>query len=157
VTTNCLAQVNVGRLVAAWDSPDVREFVAGLDAMNRLADNSPGFRWRLLADSGHPIAPAPYDDPRLFVNVSVWRSYEDLHVFVYRSRHGGFVRRRAQWFTPVRQPSTALWWVTEDDRPDADAAMLRLEYLRAHGPSPRAFSLRRRFDPAGEPVRPRRR
>jgi len=54
-------------------------------------------------------------------------------------------------------PRRPLWWVTEDDRPDADAAMLRLEYLRAHGPSPRAFSLRRRFDPAGEPVRPRRR
>lgn len=145
--------MNVGRLRGPWDSPLVHGFVAGLDAVNRLADSSPGFVWRLKADNGHPVAPAPYDDPQLFVNVSLWRSYEDLHAFVYRSVHGGFVRRRTEWFEAVRQPSTALWWVAAEDRPDASAAMLRLEYLRAHGPSPRAFSLRRRFDADGRPVR----
>lgn len=152
-----LAQVNVGRLRAPWDDPVVRGFVGALDQVNRLAEGSPGFIWRLRAANGHPVAPPPYDDPRLFVNVSMWRSYEDLHTFAYRSLHGGFVRRRSQWFEPVRQPSTALWWLGADDRPDAGEAMTRLEYLRAHGPSPQAFSLLRRFDAIGRPVtRPRR-
>lgn len=155
--TRLLAQVNVGRLRAPWDDPVVQGFVGALDAVNRLADISPGFVWRLRAASGHPVAPPPYDDPRLFVNVSIWRSYDEMHAFAYRSSHGAFVRRRTLWFEPVQQPSTAMWWLAEDARPDASEAMARLEYLRAHGPSPQAFSLLRRFDAGGQPVNRRRR
>jgi hypothetical protein len=62
-------------------------------------------------------------------------------------RHGGFVRQRSRWFGPTPQPSTALCWVAADERPTVDQALARLRYPRRYGPTPEAFSLRRRFDP----------
>ena len=59
---------------------------------------------------------------------------------VYRSPHGGLVRRRAEWFLSTPQPSTALWWVLHDYRPALDGSRARLTLLRHEGPSPRAFS-----------------
>jgi hypothetical protein len=40
-----LAQLNIGRLLVG--------FVDGLDRINQLADQSPGFVWRLQSDSGN--------------------------------------------------------------------------------------------------------
>jgi hypothetical protein len=48
-----------------------------------------------------------------------------------------------------------LWWVEAGERPTVDEALRRLRHLRAHGPSPQAFTPRRRFGPAGRPVRRR--
>ncbi|SDS60960.1 DUF3291 domain-containing protein [Jiangella sp. DSM 45060] len=140
-----LAQVNVARLRWELDSPRLAGFVAAVDGVNLLAEASPGFVWRLRAGHG-PVATAD-GDPRLVVNVSVWETYEHLHAFVYRGRHGGLVRRRAEWFTRTPSPYVALWWVADDAQPSAADALRRLEHLRRHGPSPRAFTVRRRFPP----------
>jgi hypothetical protein len=59
-------------------------------------------------------------------------------------------------FLPAGQPSTVLWWVDEGERPEVEEALRRLRYLRAHGPSPQAFTLRRRFEPGGRPATGRR-
>jgi hypothetical protein len=48
-----LAQINVGRLVAPIDDPQVAEFVAGLEPINALADRAPGFVWRLQSALGN--------------------------------------------------------------------------------------------------------
>src|SRR5512132_409987 len=61
-----------------------------------------------------------------------------------RARGSRYLRRRDRWFEPVAQPSTVLWWVEEGERPTVEAALRRLRYLRAHGPSPEAFTLLRR-------------
>ena len=71
--------------------------------------------------------------------------------FVYRSPHGRYLRRRDRWFEPVTQPSTVLWWVEEGERPTVEAALRRLRYLRAHGPTPQAFTPLRRLGPDGRP------
>ena len=42
-----LAQLNIARLMAPLDSPQVADFVAALDPVNALADSAPGFVWRL--------------------------------------------------------------------------------------------------------------
>jgi Domain of unknown function (DUF3291) len=156
-----LAQVNVARMRAPLRSAAMGGFAAALDPVNRLADESPGFVWRYRSPDGHAAITRPDGRPDgaqlLVVNLSVWASYEALHAFVYRSAHGGFVRGRARWFLPTPQPSTALWWVAEGTRPSLDEALRRLALLRAEGPSPRAFTLRRRFTPDGRPVLPRRR
>jgi hypothetical protein len=146
-----LAQVNVARMRAAPDSPVMAGFMAAVDPVYRMAEDSPGFVWRLRGAGGH--MPTCHDDAQgwLIVNVSVWDSYPALHHFVYRSHHGGLVRRRAQWFLPTLQPSTALWWITDEHRPSLEEAQARLTLLRREGPSPRAFSLRRRFEPTGVP------
>jgi hypothetical protein len=147
-----LAQANVARQRAPLDSPLMQDFVAALDVVNRLAEASPGFMWRLRSSEGHG-ATSVQDGPHLiFVNVSVWESYEALHAFVYRSRHGAYLRHRLRWFEPIEQPSTVLWWVQAQDRPSVDEALRRLRHLQAHGPSPQAFSVRRRFDVDGRAI-----
>jgi Domain of unknown function (DUF3291) len=127
-------------------------FVVALDPVNHLADTSPGFVWRLAAQESHGATTVEEDGVALVLNLSVWESYEALHAFVYRSPHGAYVRRRARWFDPVPQPSTALWWVPSGTCPTAEEGLRRLRYLRTHGPTPQAFSLRRRFDPQGRAV-----
>ena len=48
-----LAQVNIGKILAPIDSPVMAEFVANLDRINALAENSEGFVWRLKDDSNN--------------------------------------------------------------------------------------------------------
>ena len=144
-----LAQVNVALLRAPLDASGMAGFAAAFDPVNRVAERSPGFVWR-LQDGGH--APVVEDGAGLwFVNVSLWRSYEDLHAFTYRSQHGALLRHRARWCRPTPPPSTALWWVADDDRPDAAEGRRRLAVLRSQGPTPQAFGPRRRFDARGRP------
>jgi len=100
----------------------------------------------------HGVCVVRADAGPAFLNLSVWRDYAALHAFVYRSRHGQHVRMRGRWFDPSPQPSTVLWWVPDGARPTVEDATLRLRHLRTHGPTPRAFSVKRRFDPDGRPV-----
>lgn len=147
-----LAQVNVARLREPLDAPSMRGFVAAITPIDRLAAAAPGFVWRFGSEEGHGVCVQPADHGPIFVNLSLWQDYDSLHQFVYRSAHAGHLRRRSRWFEPVQQPSTALWWVPAGTRPALEDALRRLGYLRDHGPSPRAFSLRRRFHPDGRPV-----
>jgi hypothetical protein len=143
-----LAHLNVARMRGPLDSAAMRGFAAAYDPVSRIAEESPGFVWRL--GGAHP-AVASVDDAVHVVNLSLWESYPALHAYVYRSAHGAYVRGRARWFLPTRQPSTVLWWVEPDCRPDVDEGLRRLRHLRRYGPAPQAFGLRRRFDPAGTP------
>ena len=45
--TRHLAQLNIARLMAPLDSPQVADFVAALDPVNAQADSATGFVWRL--------------------------------------------------------------------------------------------------------------
>ncbi|MCW2632964.1 MAG: hypothetical protein JWR88_1926 [Pseudonocardia sp.] len=144
--------MNIARLRAPPDAAPMREFVAALPRVNRLAEQSPGFVWRLRSEHEHGVSVATDDGRLVFVNLSVWTTYEQLHAYVYRSAHGGFTRRRREWFDPTPQPSTALWWVQDGERPSVEEALRRLRRLRTRGPSPRAFSLLRRFHPDGSAV-----
>ncbi|HYH30785.1 MAG TPA: DUF3291 domain-containing protein [Pseudonocardia sp.] len=147
-----LAQVNVARLRAPVDDPSMREFAAGIAPIHRLAAASPGFVWQLQTDDGHGVCVRPVDGGPVLVNLTVWRDYDALHAFAYHSAHAGFLKRRSRWFTATPQPSTALWWVPAGSTPTVNEALRRLRHLRTYGPTPRAFSLRRRFRPDGAPA-----
>ncbi len=151
--TRCLAQVNVARQRADLVSPVMGELLAALDPVNRIADQCPGFVWRLQSEESHGATTLLHGGHPVVVNLSVWQSYEELHAFAYRSLHGAYLRQRSRWFHPTPPPSTALWWVKSDDRPTVEEALRRLRYLRAFGPSPQAFTMRQRFDPDGRPTR----
>jgi hypothetical protein len=143
-----LAQVNVGRLRAPVDDPLIADFVAGLDEINAVADAAPGFVWRLQTEDGNATAIRPdVDDVLLAINMSVWRSVEDLADYVYRSDHVGFMRRRREWFDRFDGHYLALWWVPAGTTPTVDEAMDRLARLDQDGPTPHAFMFRHRFDP----------
>jgi hypothetical protein len=145
VSGHHLAQVNVARLLAPLDSPQLADFVAWLEPINRLADNSPGFVWRLQTADGDATGLRPFNDDWLIINMSVWESVEALDAYVYRSEHAGVFKRRREWFERLAEAHLALWWVPAGHLPSVSEAKERLDRLRAGGPSPEAFTLRQRF------------
>jgi Domain of unknown function (DUF3291) len=137
-----LAQVNVARLRAPIDSPEVAEFVALLEPVNAVADGAPGFVWRLQTEDGDATAIRAFDDDRIIVNMSVWESVEALGEFVYRSRHLDVLRRRRDWFDRMESSFLALWWTPSGSRPSVKEAKRRLEMLDRHGPTAEAFTFK---------------
>jgi heme-degrading monooxygenase HmoA len=143
-----LAQLNVGLGQATVDAPEMAAFVANLDRVNALADAAPGFVWRLQDETGNATSIRPYDDERMIVNLSVWESVEALWAFVYDSAHLEIMRRRREWFQRLPTAFVVLWWVPEGEIPTVEQAIARLEHLEANGPTPHAFTFKRRFAPA---------
>jgi Domain of unknown function (DUF3291) len=140
-----LAQVNVARLLAPLESPQLAGFVEALDPINAIADGSPGFVWRLQTEDGDATAIRPYDDDRILVNMSVWESVEALGRFVFESRHLEVLRRRREWFEKMAEAYLALWWIPAGTIPKIAEARSRLDCLRRNGPTPYAFTLRESF------------
>jgi hypothetical protein len=153
-----LAQVNIARMIAPLSDPLMAGFVAKLDEVNALADNSPGFVWRLQTSEGDATALRPYDDNSILFNMSVWASLEDLSHYVYamESEHRHVMKQRRRWFQRFDGPFMALWWVPEGHIPTVEEAKERLEYLRTHGETPYAFSFKQPFPApdAQDEVRP---
>jgi heme-degrading monooxygenase HmoA len=147
--THHLAQVNVARLVAPLDAPELADFVANLEPVNALADTAPGFVWRLQTEDGNATLVRVLDDDMLIVNMSVWRSLDDLSAFVYRSGHRDVMRRRREWFERLADSHLALWWIPAGERPTVADAEDRLVHLRAHGPTAHAFTFRSPFPAPG--------
>ncbi|MER5736411.1 MULTISPECIES: DUF3291 domain-containing protein [unclassified Streptomyces] len=135
-----LAQLNVATLRFPLDDPRMAPFVEMLDPVNAAADGAPGFVWRLV-EEGTPDAtglrPAGED---VIVNLSVWENQEALWDFTYRSGHLEVMRRRRDWFARHVEAHLVLWWVPAGHVPTVAESLERLADLRAHGPSPRAFT-----------------
>ncbi|MER5860058.1 DUF3291 domain-containing protein [Streptomyces sp. NPDC059688] len=142
-----LAQVNIARLKFPLDSPQLKDFVDGLDPVNAAADGSRGFVWRLQGDSGNATDVPVLGDDWLIVNMSVWRDTDALTAFMYQGLHRELLSRRREWFERLAEAVTALWWVPAGHRPTVAEAEERLLHLRAHGPTPYAFTLRTSFPP----------
>ncbi|WP_042383560.1 DUF3291 domain-containing protein [Streptacidiphilus melanogenes] len=139
-----LAQVNIGRIVGPIDGPELAGFVAELPAINKLAEESPGFVWRMVDDDGADATALRPDgaDDLLLVNCSVWESVEALRDYVYRSDHLRVLSRRREWFTRMTEAHQAMWWVPAGHRPTVAEAMERIAVLREHGSGPDAFTFR---------------
>ncbi len=145
-----LAQVNIARMLAPLDDPIMAEFVAALDEVNRLADESPGFVWRLQTDDGNATDLRPYDDERILFNMSVWESVEELQQYVYRTQHAKVMAKRKQWFSKFGGIYYVLWWVPAGHIPSITEAKQRLEHLEQHGETAWAFHFRHPFPPPVE-------
>ena len=155
MTAYHLAQLNIGRLLAPLDSEQLAGFVARLADINALADAAPGFVWRFQTEDGDATSVRPYDDERVIVNFSVWKTPDHLHAFVYRTAHAEVMRRRREWFARLTEAYTVLWWVPAGHHPTVAEACERLARLREEGESPEAFSFRKLFPPPGADPEPR--
>ena len=142
-----LAQLNIGLPVAPLTEPEMAGFVEALEPVNALADAAPGFVWRLQTEDGDATAIRPFEDDRLIVNLSAWESVEALAAFVYSGPHRAIMVRRREFFAPMREAFQVLWWSV--DIPTVAEAVVRLDHLRAHGPTPRAFTFRKPFPAPG--------
>jgi hypothetical protein len=140
-----IAQVNIGRIKAPLDHPVMEGFVSRLYEINALADNSPGFVWRLQNEAGNNTYLRPYDDDRILFNFSIWETVESLHTYVYKTAHAELLRDRRKWYEQFQGAYMALWWVPRNYIPGVDEAKRRLAHLEEHGPSQFAFTFKKTF------------
>ena len=138
-----LAQLNVARALDDLESPRLAEFMGALDRVNDVAERSPGFVWRLKSDGGNATDIRTSDDARFIVNLSVWENASHLEHFVWNTIHARVYEKKASWFESMKLPHLVMWWVPIGQLPTVDEAMARLEELRAHGSSDRAFGWER--------------
>jgi len=124
-------------------------FVAQLAAINKVADESPGFVWRLQDGAGDATSFHAFDDPLMLLNFSIWESVEALRDFVYAGGHVQPLRRRAEWFEKPTEAHMVLWWIPAGHIPSIAECLERLEGIRTRGETEFAFSFKRPF-PAPE-------
>lgn len=141
-----LAQINIARTIAALDDPLMADFVQQLDEVNKIADESPGFVWRLKSDEGAASSYLrAFDDERMLINMSVWTSVKALKDYVYRTHHGKVYADRKKWFEPPNKSPFALWWIKVGEIPSVEEGLRRLNLLWQDGPSPEAFTFKQQF------------
>ncbi|MEO0357265.1 MAG: DUF3291 domain-containing protein [Pseudomonadota bacterium] len=137
-----LAQLNIGRLVAATDDPRVKDFMDNLDRINGLGKRMPGFVW-MAEGSGEPgtgNTDAKIDGDPLFVsNLTVWEDVKALETFVWGTIHKQFYDRKTEWFELMGDQHFVMWWIPVGHRPTLEEALDRLAHLKDHGDSDHAF------------------
>ncbi|MEL6877423.1 MAG: DUF3291 domain-containing protein [Pseudomonadota bacterium] len=144
-----LAQVNIGRLTAPQDDPRIRPFIEALDAINAVAEESPGFVWRLTGEGNDAMDVRYASDPLLAINMSVWQDADSLFEFVYKSAHTPFMARRKEFFERFDGAYQALWWVPTGHRPSVHEALSKLWLIDRFGSSPQAFTFKAQFPKPG--------
>ena len=142
-----LAQINIALMKAPLHNPIMSEFATALDKVNLVAESSPGFVWRLKTSSGNATDIKAYSDPRILVNISVWRGIEQLKEYVYKSLHGDFFIRRRQWFEKYQGEHFAMWWIRAKHLPTVEEGKAKLEYLELHGDTPECFTFAKLYPP----------
>ena len=134
-----LAQLNVGHIRYPTDDPRVAEFMNALDSVNALAERSPGFVWRLQSNAGNATDIKLTADPQFIVNLSVWKTPEQLEHFVWNTVHKRFYQKKGNWFEPMQTPHFVMWWIPAGHLPTPEEALVHLAHLTQHGPSDHAF------------------
>lgn len=148
MATHHLAHLNIARLRAPFDAPELADFMAGLPGINAIADATPGFVWR-LDDEGDDAGSVEAFGADMLVNLSVWKSLAALHGFVFQTEHATYMRRRREWFDRMMEPSLVLWWIPIGTEPSVREAKRALQTLRRQGATPLAFDFRSPFPPPG--------
>ena len=137
-----LAELNIGRLIAPTDSPQVAEFMNALDRVNGIGKRSPGFVW-MMEGSGEPGTGNTENciggDPQFVANLTVWEDFKSFENFVFNTIHAKFFERRAEWFEHRPGPQFVMWWIEEGHQPTLEEALERLNELQFHGDSEFAF------------------
>ena len=142
-----LAQLNIATMKYPLEDERMAGFVNRLDEINALAEDSPGFVWRLKDESGNATGINAFSDPMLIVNMSVWESPDLLKTYVYKSMHVEVMRSRKEWFHLMKDAYYVMWWIPVGHIPTVEEAKEKLELLREKGPSPEAFDFKNIFEP----------
>lgn len=144
-----LAQLNIAHMLAPIDSPQLKDFVDNLDFINGLAEQAPGFIWRLVTEEGSDATELehPFGND-VIVNMSVWEDKDSLFNYVYKSQHKDIMARRKEWFHLPVEAHTVLWWIPTSTVPTVAEAHAKLEHLKQHGPTEHAFTFKSPFPPA---------
>lgn len=153
-TTYYLAQFNITKLKADLDDPIMKEFKDFLAPVNQLAEESPGFVWRFKDETGDAAidVETPFEDPMIFVNMSVWEDYESLRAYTYDTVHSYFLKSRKKWSEKMDNHQVVLWWIEAGHIPSLEEAKSKLDQLEKQGSTPSAFGLRELYKADGKPL-----
>ncbi|WP_025740394.1 DUF3291 domain-containing protein [Aquimarina pacifica] len=146
-----LAQFNIIKLKDDLNSPIIKEFRDFLAPVNQLAEESPGFVWRLKDDEGENAThvDTPYEDKLIFVNLSTWTDYESLKSYSYNTVHSYFLKNRNKWGTKMQGHQAVLWWIPAGENPSVIQGKEKLDLLNNLGPSSTSFSMSQLYDQKG--------
>ena len=148
-----LALINIAKAKYPMDDPRMDGFVNNLDAVNKAADRSKGFIWRLVDNvTNAATAIQAFDDPSLITNMAVWESMEALEDFTYRTIHKRVFASRNDWFDRLDGAHMALWWIEQGETPSVEEGKRRLEMLNKRGVTFEAFTFGSPFSPYGAPI-----
>ena len=134
-----VAELNIGRARFPLDDPRMAGFMTALDAINGIADRSPGFVWRMKGESGNNTDTKYTDDPLEIANMSVWETAEALEHFVWNTAHKRIYNGKRSWFETPKQAIFVMWPVAIGHIPTIAEALERLQDLRTHGSTERAY------------------
>jgi len=149
IQTYHLAELNIAQMRAPLTDPVMQEFVDNLIQINRLAEQSPGFIWRLQTEEGDATSLRVFDNDRMIVNLSLWESPETLRTYAYKSQHRDFLRRKKEWFDKLESVYFVMWWIPAGQIPTIAQAKAKLEHLATYGDSAEAFTFRKVFAAVG--------
>ena len=147
-----LAQVNVARFKASLEDPIMKEFVDFLEPVNKFAEESPGFVWRLKDEQGRSASyiETPFKDEMMAVNISLWEDLDSFKGFVYGSVHSYFLRNKKKWFDMKGISQFVLWWLPAGELPTLQMAKEKLELHEKEGDSPAAFTMKSFYNHNGK-------
>ena len=135
-----LVQANIAQLKAPIDHAMMADFVANIEPINALADNSPGFIWRFQEDDDSAVINRLFENDLMIFNMSVWTNRTALIDYVYKTDHVKIMRRKNEWFLPMDKMHYVLWYIEKEKLPTPHDAKTRLMHYWHHGPSPYAFT-----------------
>jgi hypothetical protein len=136
-----VAELNIGRALYPLDDLRMAGFMNALDAINALAERTPGFVWRMKDESGAGATDIKFtDNPQDIANLTVWQSVEALEHFVWNTAHKKIYNGKHDWFEKPAQAIFVMWPIDEGHVPTLAEALERLEHLRAHGSTDYAYS-----------------
>jgi hypothetical protein len=131
-----IAQLNIARSRYPFDDPRMAGFLALIEHVYAAADSASGFIWRLKDESGKMNS---VRDPQEIINLSVWRTAEELRAYVVNGIHGRAFRRRQIWFETLSGPYAVFWRIEPDHLPTIEEGLARLELLQRCGVTEEAF------------------
>jgi len=146
MTTYHIAQFNIAKSLAPLDDPKMADFVSELDRVNKLADKTSGFVWRLQGANGEAATSInPYDDNSILINYSVWEDIQSLHEYTYSGEHMEIFKQRKKWFGKLEGFKLVMWWIPAGTIPTIEEGQAKLAYLNEHGVTPQAFTFSKQF------------
>jgi hypothetical protein len=123
-----------------------------------LAQRHPGYLgYRTGRLNSPPVARPYFFNPELHADeaqtLSFWTDLESVASFAYHGLHARALQLKRDWFIEPSWPVYVAWWIGDDEVPDWQEAVRRLEHLHEHGPTPHAFTFKSPFDNQGRPAR----
>ena len=134
-----IAQMNWGKLKYLLEDEKMIEFSNSLNKVYSLAEDHPGFIWRISDREAEFQLSEIGFDKFISSTISVWKNIEALKDYTYNSLHGMYLKRSSEWFEKIEEPRLVIWNVEYNYKPTFKESFDRLEYLKINGPSDFAY------------------